>query len=347
MANESVSQIGDNGEYILVTQEELKDILEKHYARRESVILKGPPGCGKTAMPIQIAEEHDLPMLSPFNCSLSDGTDFKGMPVFGEDKTSQIWVKDVRWIMASEAPTLVLIDEVGQGSAGSIAASVSIFREKRIDDLYLHPDTWVVGTTNRAQDKCGSAALPKQLLDGVYKYEVGYSADALVRYELEKNLADVDMLTLRFLRMKGDAALAYDPAKEVNSTMRGWSAVMRLLKVDATTHFATLAGRIGRGLATELMAFRNLAPMLPSVEEVLLNPTKASVPENPSALFLISDMMADKATANNFDALVEYAKRIPPEFQAAFVKSSLQRKPEVASTSSFTQWGVGFAAVLS
>src|SRR3990167_1266327 len=155
------------------------------------------------------------------------------------------------------------------------------------------------------------------------------------------------MLTLRFLRMKGDAALAYDPAKEVNSTMRGWSAVMRLLKVDATTHFATLAGRIGRGLATELMAFRNLAPMLPSVEEVLLNPTKASVPENPSALFLISDMMADKATANNFDALVEYAKRIPPEFQAAFVKSSLQRKPEVASTSSFTQWGVGFAAVLS
>jgi len=250
MANE----LNDNGEYILVTQDVLKEILEKHYERRESVILKGPPGCGKTAMPIQIAEEHGLPMLSPFNCALSDGTDFKGMPVFGEDKTSQIWVQDVRWTVAAEMPTLVLIDEVGQGSASSIAACVPIFREKRNDSVYLHPDTWVVGTTNRAQDKCGSAALPKQLLDGVYKYEVGYSADALVRYELEKHIDDVDMLTLRFLRMKGDAALSYDPAKEINSTMRGWSAVMRLIKTDATTHFATIAGRIGRGLATELMA---------------------------------------------------------------------------------------------
>jgi hypothetical protein len=94
------------------------------------------------------------------------------------------------------------------------------------------------------------------------------------------------------------------------------------------------------------MAFRDLAPELPSVEEVLLNPTKARVPSNVSAQFLITDMMADQASFNTFDALVVYAQRLAPEMQAKFVKDSMVRAPEVVSTNAFVTWGVKFSDVM-
>jgi hypothetical protein len=160
------------------------------------------------------------------------------------------------------------------------------------------------------------------------------------------NEPDCDLLTVRFLRMKGDQAFYFDPANTINATPRQWTNVSKKLFKQPTTHMATIAGLIGKGNAAELMAFRDLAPQLPSPEEVLLSPTSARVPDGVSAQFLVTDMLADSAGVNTFDALVTYAKRLPPEMQAKFVKDSMKRKPEVASTPAFVQWGVKFAEVL-
>jgi hypothetical protein len=175
-------------------------------------------------------------------------------------------------------------------------------------------------------------------------YEMVYSVESQVNYMLSQ--PDMDLLTMRFLRMKGDTAFEFDPNKKINPTPRSWSTVARKLYNNSATPFATIAGKITKGLASELMAFRSLAPTLPSPEEVLLNPTGARVPENTSAQFLVTDMLADQASFNTMDALVEYAKRLPPEFQAKFIKDSMKRDPSVASTKGFTFWGVKFAAVL-
>jgi hypothetical protein len=99
-------------------------------------------------------------------------------------------------------------------------------------------------------------------------------------------------------------------------------------------------------MASELLSFRDLAPTLPSPEEVLLNPTKARVPENTSAQFLVTDMLADRANPTTFDALVQYAQRLAPEFQGKFVKDSMTRDPSVMTTRAFVEWGVKFAEVL-
>jgi hypothetical protein len=151
---------------------------------------------------------------------------------------------------------------------------------------------------------------------------------------------------MRYLRMKGDAAISFDPNKKINATSRSWTRVAKKLFSKPDASFATVAGMLGKGIASELMAFRALAPTLPSPEEVELNPKGARVPENISAQFLITDMLADRAHFNNFDVLVEYAQRLAPEMQAKFVKDSITRCPEVQGTKSFVAWGVKFAEVL-
>lgn len=334
----------DESEFIKVSPKELKTILIEHAANGEAVGIEGPPGCGKTEIVMQVAAIVGKPFLSPFNCALSDGVDMKGIPAFSDDKSSVHWVKDKRWLAAVEFPSTILMDELTQGNIGAINSMASVIHEKRIDDVYLHPDTWPVWTGNRAQDKCGTTRVPGQVYNRCFMYELAHSAKDHVEFELTQ--PNIDLLTIRYLRMKGDEAYKFDPAAKINSTPRAWSVIARKLFANPDAPLPTIAGRIGRGFATELMAFRAMAPQLPSQEEVLLSPTKARVPESVSAQFLITDMLADIATVNTFDALVTYAKRLPVEMQAKFVKDSLNRHPEVASTSSFVKWGISFADVL-
>ena len=338
------TQLLDDSEFIIVHPKEFKKICIDHAYNSESVGVIGPPGCGKTEIVCQVADIVGKPMLSPFNCVLSDGVDMKGIPSFNHDKTSVTWVKDKRWLTAVEIATTILADELGQGNTGSMNSMASVIQEKRIDDVYLHPDTWVVWTGNRQQDKCGTTRIPAHIYNRSFMYELAVSAQDHIEYEIAR--ADTDILTCRYLRMKGDTAYTFDPAQIVNATARAWSVVARKLFKNPDTTMPTIAGRIGRGMATELMAFRKIFHTLPPQEEVLLTPKKARVPEEISAQFLITDMLVDIASANNFDSLVTYIKRMTPDMQAKFVSDAMQRHPEVVSTRAFTEWGVKFNDVL-
>ena len=330
----------DDGELVELPPKELYEVALDAATDGEPLLIIGPPGTGKSDIVKQVSDKVGKPMLAPINLAHSDSTDMKGMPKL--DEGFVIWVKEKRWLI--DAPTTVFLDELAQGQVIAMNGAAPIYLEKRVDDVYLHPDTWVVAASNRMSDKAGTNRIPSQFPNRGTTVGVRYDCESQVEWMLTQD--SMDMLTLRFLRMLGDTAFSFDPNCLVNPTPRQWSWVAR--KLERTTHvpYATIAGRITKGHATKLLAFRDLAPTLPSVEEVLLTPTKARVPENTSAQFLVTDMLADQASVNTFDALVEYAQRLPPEMQAKFVKDSLTRKPEVASTKSFVRWGVKFSEVL-
>lgn len=332
----------DDGEFTEVRPSQLKEILLDLAQEGEPVGILGDPGIGKSEIVTQVALEVGKPMFAPCNLALSDGSDIKGMPDLSQGFVK--WVKEQNWLMRVENATTVFLDEYPQSQIITMCAAAPIILEKRVDDIYLHPDTWVVWAGNHPKNKAGTNRLPSHIPNRSVMLAVCYSAEDHIAYEIERD--DTDTLTLRFLRMKGDVAYDFDPARLINPTPRAWSWVARKLYRNPNTPMATIAGRIPKGLASELMAFRNLAPMLPSREEVLMKPKEAKVPDNTSAQFLITDMLADAAGVNNFDALVEYAKRLPAEMQAKFVKDSMKRKPEVASTKAFVAWGVKFAEVL-
>jgi len=216
--------------------------------------------------------------------------------------------------------------------------------ERRIDDLYALVGDHRALAMNRQQDRAGTNRMPNQIPNRMTIVEITYDSDSHIEHEVARD--DTDMLTVRYLRMKGNAAYEYDANKMVNPTMRQWSWVSRALFRNPDLHMATIAGRIGKGFATELLAFRDLAPMLPSREEVILNPKQAKVPEDPSAQFLITDMLADAAGVGNIDKLLDYCKRLPKEMQAKFCKAAAMRHSEILATAAFGKWAVEFQSVL-
>jgi hypothetical protein len=339
-----------NAEIIPCSPNQLIEVLTDHAHEGESVGVLGMPGQGKSEIIAQVAASVGKPMLSPHNLVLMDSSDLKGLPSFNttvrgqsDEHVSMSWVQDKMWLQYAQAPLTCFLDELANAATMTIASAASIILEKRLDTLRFHPDTWVVWASNRTTDKAASNRIPTHVLNRSYIYELQSTVDDWSMYELNQTKAATDHLTVRFVRMKGDEAFGFDPARLINATPRSWSIVARKLAKQPSTPFISIAGRLGTGLATELMAFRKLAPMLPAKEQIMFDPKGAPVPNDPSALFLVTDMLADFATTNNLDTIRIYMERLPADFQAKLIHSATRRDKTLFMTRAFSEWGCRFA----
>jgi hypothetical protein len=339
------------------------DCLSFHAAYRQPVIAQSQPGTAKSSLFRYVFRKFGLPEHT-INLALSDGTDMRGLPHFVDSPVGRVtkWVKEEHFM--SMKPIAVFVDETFQGDRGPLNTVAPLFLENRIDDITLHPGSWVVGATNRLEDRAGTTRPPSHLpnrvtmLDGpdistddftAHLIGGGTKVEAMGEYvEPLPTPTDRDIRVIQYLRMKKTALNDFNPDRLINATPRSWEWVATFFNaMPEKLRHPIIAGRVGEGYATEVIEFARIANQLPPLESILMNPTKAPVPENMSALYMVSGMLAHSATANNFDSVATYADRMPPEFQAMMVKDAMTLHPEVTTTKAFAKWGVKFAQVLS
>jgi hypothetical protein len=323
----------------------LQEALKFHADTREPCGVIGPPGVGKSDI---IKETMRNVGLQPIvmNLAMCDPTDIKGCPTFVEtpDGRKQLeWVKMKQFLTGE--PIGLFLDELFQAPVATMNVAAALILEKRVDDLNLHPESWVVFASNRQEDKAGTNRVPSHIPNRCTMY---FGPDANIEDWTSWALDhDIAIEVVQFLRMKPDALHKFNPSELVNPTPRQWAWVGREIKrMPETIRFETVAGRVGEGLSSELNAFIKIADKLPPKEKILLEPKTAPVPEEPSALYLVTGMLAQASNATTFDSICTYAERIPPEFQAMLVKYAMQLHPEVLSTKAFVKWGCKFADVL-
>ena len=63
-------------------------------------------------------------------------------------------------------------------------------------------------------------------------------------------------------------------------------------------------------------------------------------------MYAISGAIADKSTNANFDRVITYANRMPPEFGVLTVSYATRKDETLASTQAFTKWAVANQDVL-
>ena len=206
--------------------------------------------------------------------------------------------------------------------------------------LHSHPmaDGWsVVSTGNRQQDRAGANRV------------LGHLANRETMIEFETNLDDWSKWALShgvrpevvsFIRFRPGLLHDYDANRDQNPTPRSWAeGVSPILGVvPAEAEYDCIAGAVGEGAAAEFMGFMRIFRKLPNPDAVLMNPSAADVPTDPATLYALSGALAHRATENNFDRVVAYGDRMPPEFSVLMVKMALDRDPDLAKTGAFTNW---------
>lgn len=331
---------------INVSAAQLKDELKDCITLRETALVVGPPGIGKTEITKQVAESlgYDLLITHPV---VDESIDYKGMPAIidGEDGKEGAFLPfgHLKRQIDAKEPLVVLIDDVGQAQRMVQAAIMQLVLEGAINGVPISDKVTYILCSNRAGDRAGAdGGVLEPLKSRSVIYQLASDVDDWIKWALtskEDGGGGMPPVLCAFMRFQPDSLNDFTPTRDmVNSpNPRCWERLGKFYNAGVGT-MAKYAGCVGDGTAAKWQAFEKTWSKLPKIENILMNPEKAPVPEELDVLYALSGALAHHAKPACMDGLYKYINRMPKEFQVTTVKDMIVRKENLATTNAFQNW---------
>lgn len=324
--------------------QDLKTVITEQFAQTNEVayLILGKPGGGKSALCLDVGRTMGFDHVFEFNASLRDPVDLLGTPRNDTEVTQWKPPADIKRL--EKGRNLLVLEELTDSNAAMQNALCGLIYDRRIGEVHLSPDTYIIASGNRTQDKSGANKLSTKLGNRVRIKEFDENIDDWCSWALD---AGIDPVMIQFLRFKPNLLSDFDPNRSINPTPRAWARANKVpVKLPTDLYFDEIASDVGEGAAAEFTGFRRIYENLPNVDALLLNPAKAEVPSDPAVLYAITGAVAHRATKDNFDRVYEYVSRLPKDFGVMLINDAVKLKPEVKTTKAFVKWAVENANVL-
>lgn len=316
-------------------------------AKRRPVFMWGPPGVGKSDVVRRVADDMKLE-LRDVRLSLLDPVDLKGFPIPNMTK------KQIQWLPADFLPTdkkskgILFLDEMNHAPMSVQSAAYQLILNFKIGDYELPPGWSIIAAGNRTGDRSGAIAQPAALANRFVHLDYDVNVDDWNNWAMEAGL-HTDLRA--FIRFKPSLLYKYDAATNPRAfpTPRSWAFVNDIYKDRHSTdvEFELIRGTIGEGAAGEFLAFTQQIKDLPTVDQILIDPDGAKVPDNPGAQFAITTALDSKATKANINVVMKYMSRLSVEFQTIFFRAALRRDNSLTQTKTYMDWGLKHQSVLT
>jgi hypothetical protein len=328
--------------------------LKNNIAARFNAGIKRPlhivssPGLGKTQIAKQAAKELGVACIV-VHAPLMQPEDY-GFPCISADKSNVNFIvsKEKFPLIGSDCPEkgILVIDELPQTDQSGQKILAQAIQEFEIHGKHFKPGWMIITTGNKSTDRAGASRLLSHLQNRVTEVELEASLDDWTQWALSNG---VKTEVIAFIRFRPELLNQFNSQNTVNPTSRSWtegvSAALGVIPADS--EFESFKGDVGEGPAAEICGFLGIYRKLPSVDMILLNPSTTHVPaigsdENASAtLYAICGALSNRASKDNFGTMMEYVKRIPPEFGVLFVKMAIKKSPVIQESSEFIKWVSG------
>jgi len=313
-----------------------------------TVVIEGPPGGGKTTIVHEVGAEIDLPVIE---CHLPTMAveDF-GIPYFGDQSVAEFNYKLPHWYPykgkpGTERGGILLIDDRNQGGADLQKVLANLCQARTLHGVPLADNWMVVSTGNRQADRAGSNRVLSHLRNRETVLEYETNLDDWTSWAIAHGVKDV---VVSFIRFRPGLLHDFDPQRDQNATPRSWvegvSDIIGVVPPEA--EHAAFKGAVGDGPAAEFVGFLRIHRKLPDPDQVILHPKSSPVPTDPATLYALSGAIATRATKENFENVVEYCERMPPEFAVLTVSYAARRDVSLADTKAFTRWTTKYQDVM-
>lgn len=307
-------------------------------------MIWGGPGIGKSEIPRSIAESRNQPFFD-LRINLYDPVDIRG----GLKVVEENGVFRTRYGIPEDYPASdydgtcwLFMDEMTTAPKATQNASLQLTLDRRIGAYKLPPNTIILAAGNRAQDRAAVHEMPTPVKNRFAHYLLEANVDDFVKYAMKN---DVHESITSFLRYRPGLIYAVDAANNAFPTPRAWVMLNKKLPF-MEDEFYGCASIIGDGPAGEFIAFKSIYKDLPDIDQILQSPGQVKVPDSASVLYAICGALTSRVDASNFDAVMRYAKRMPPEYQVIVVRDALAKDRTLLQHDKFTQWQEQNAEVL-
>lgn len=325
---------------------ELSSLLSKTIPAGLPVLIKGAPGCGKTDIVTEAADDSgaNIVLMHPV---VSDPTDFKGLPAIVKDKAEFLPYGELTQLMEAKTTTVAFLDDLGQAPAVVQAAAMQLILARKINGHKISDKVVFVAATNRREDKAGVTSILEPVKSRFATIvELTPNLDDWCGWALDHNVAPE---LVAFVRFRPE--LFNSPGAITNDIVNRPSprTITNLGKLYAAglDGLEVLSGATGQGFATEFIGFVRVWQNLPSIDAILLAPEKAPVPEEPAALYAVSVALATRMTADNAGRVIRYADRLPDEFGVLCIRDAMRVCPKAANNKEMIKWAVSHQDVLT
>lgn len=306
--------------------------------------ILGAPGGGKSACARDIVQALGIENVVEFTASLRDPVDVLGTPNNTGDFTRWVPPEEFYKLRQGVGRAALILEELSDAPVPMQNALCGVIYDRRAGNLQLSDNLFIIATGNRTADKSGANRITSKLANRTRRFEFQENIDDWTEWALDN---DIDPVLIQFLRFRPPLLSDFDANRFANPTPRSWERVNLIPpSLDGALFFDNVAGEVGEGAAAEYTGFKRIYMSLPSMEDILMSPATAGVPEDPATLYATMGALARKATKDNFDRVSTYLGRLPPEFNVMCTKDVLKLQPTVKHTRSFVEWATAHAAVL-
>lgn len=313
------------------------------FARKSglSLQLEGQPGIGKTAVGIELAKLWEMPYVI-IGMAQTDSIEMQGALIVTESNGVSIadFLPMNKWVEATKTAFVIILDEYGQAPIALQNAASDLLLNKRVGSTQLHPDTFVIATSNRQQDRAGTNRRPSQIINRSIVIELSVSANDWLNWYLGTT---PNHIVVGFLNFRQDLLNTFDPRQgdKPYATPRSWVMWSNLLNTGLPKELWLMCGSglIGEAPALEFLAYSRLTEECQDPIKLLKNPGSYVEPKDIAMLNATAMAVANAAKKELVEGFFELANDyFPAEISAVMVKVAASRDPAITHGKGWSKW---------
>ena len=306
--------------------------------------VEGPPGGGKTALGMSIADlltETTGEKYNTFQINLSqhEPTDVSGVPYVEKGRMRKALTD---W-WSTEPNNVIVLEEITKGPKLMQNAIGEAIHEGTIGSYRLPANTYFYLSWNRKGDGAGDEKVLSHLVNRLVYFNYFPRSEDLLNHAMSDGRNPVLIAFLNnFKHMIFDEkgftnnGTRYNAEKPVFATPRSWEKVSQVLNIGLPLdlEIPSIAGCVGEGPCRELVAYKETMKDMPDIDDCIARPTEAPLPTEPSVKYALALSLSFATTKENRENVIDYVLRLPKEFQVLWVKALSRRSPQLVDHTS-------------
>jgi hypothetical protein len=236
--------------------EQIRPLVLAALEARLSVLVRGHPGIGKSALARDLSEAMGLPLVD-IRLAQRDPAEVAGVYFPDrERRTLELMAPD--WVrQACDAPTFILLDEINAAVTKlHQAAAYQIVLEHRVGPFEFHPDTVVMAAGNLEEDRAIVTPLSSALCNRFVHFTMRPDVESWLAWAMRSGIREEVMA---FIGARGVDVL-YQPSEDYAfPTPRSWAMASRVMeRVDPADVRRVVGACVGAAMADEFVRYQKL-----------------------------------------------------------------------------------------